>query len=783
MSVRRRLRQIVLLFSSVAVVVPVVYFLVKQGLDRAEKITSIGFGLLGAVGLVASWRTARPGMKPGAASPTESVPLGCLLHLRDDGRPPLVEQVDPLDLGVKPAIDTTDRHDQDLPPYVPRTGDDDLEWAIAEGGIVLLHGKAAAGKSRSAFEAIHRLRPHHQLLTPAYAGALRDVVEAGYPIRDAVVWLDDLERFLTPGGIDQALLQRLCPSGRADVVVVATIRDEELSRLDHAATRGGQGQELITAGLDEAAAKLVAQIRGRRRIPVGQHLTDSERTDAEATGDDRITAALTAGVGFAEYLAAGPAMMRRWSVGDGPSFEVGHALISAAVDCRRAGYTTPVPRDILAKLYRPYLSPAWRHRADLPTITQGLQWACERVLGASSCLLPHENDTYTASDYLLDRTTTGQGPLATIPVPDQVWNTLLTIATTPQAATIGTHAYFTQRLDIAEQAWRTAADTGDTGAMFNLGVLLAQLGDRQEEAEQWYRRAADAGHTRAMSNLGVLLEQRGDRQEEAEQWYRRAADTGDTGDTGAMFNLGVLLAQRGDRQEEAEQWFRRAADTGDTRAMFNLGVLLAQLGDRQEEAEQWFRRAADTGDTGAMSNLGVLLEQRGDRQEEAEQWFRRGADTGDTGAMFNLGVLLAQLGDRQEEAEQWYRRAADTGDTGAMSNLGVLLEQRGDRQEEAEQWFRRAADTGDTGAMFNLGVLLEQRGDRQEEAEQWYRRAADTGDIGAMFNLGVLLAQLGDRQEEAEQWFRRAADTGDTGAMFNLGALLAHRGDGEQPEG
>ena len=234
MLVRRRLRQIVLLFSSVAVVVPVVYFLVKQGLDRAEKITSIAFGLLGAVGLVVNWRTARPGMKPGATSPTESVPLGCLLHLRDDGRPPLVGQVDPLDLGVKPAIDTTDRHDQDLPPYVPRTGDDDLEWAIAEGGIVLLHGKAAAGKSRSAFEAIHRLRPHHQLLTPAYAGALKDVVEAGYPIRDAVVWLDDLERFLTPGGIDQALLQRLCPSGRADVVVVATIRDEELSRLDHA---------------------------------------------------------------------------------------------------------------------------------------------------------------------------------------------------------------------------------------------------------------------------------------------------------------------------------------------------------------------------------------------------------------------------------------------------------------------------------------------------------------------------------------------------------------------
>ncbi|MEV4773097.1 SEL1-like repeat protein [Micromonospora humida] len=705
MPARRQLRQIVLLLSSVAVIAPLVYFLVKQGLDRAEKITSIAFGLLGAVGLIASWLTTRPGKKPGTASPPESVPLGCLLHLRDDGQPPLVEQVDPLDLGVKPAIDTTDRHDQDLPPYVPRTGDDDLEWAIAEGGIVLLHGKAAAGKSRSAFEAIHRLRPHHQLLIPAYAGALKDLVEAGYPINYAVVWLDDLERFLTPGGIDQALLQRLCPSGRGDVVVVATIRDEELSRLDHAATRGGQGQELITAGLDEAAAKLVAQIRGRRRIPVSQHLTDSERTDAEATGDDRITAALTAGVGFAEYLAAGPAMMRRWSVGDGPSFEVGHALISAAVDCRRAGYTTPVPRDILAKLYRPYLSPAWRHRADLPTITQGLQWACERVLGASSCLLPHENDTYTASDYLLDRTTTGQGPLAATPVPEQVWNTLLAIATTSQAATIGAHAYFTQRLDIAEQAWRTAADTGHTDAMYNLGVLLIQRGSN-DEAEQWYRRAADTRHPDAMNNLGVLLTQRGSN-DEAEQWYRRAADTGDTD---AMNNLGALLEKRGNRQEEAEQWYRRAADTRHPDAMNNLGALLAQHGSK-DEAEQWLRHAANTGHPDAMYNLGALLAQHGSK-DEAEQWCRRAADTRHPDAMNNLGALLAQHGSK-DEAEQWLRHAANTGHTHAMNNLGVLLAQHGSK-DEAEQWCRRAANTSHTDAMSNLGVLLAQRGDGEQ---------------------------------------------------------------------
>ncbi|MEU8374125.1 tetratricopeptide repeat protein, partial [Micromonospora sp. NPDC048894] len=82
-------------------------------------------------------------------------------------------------------------------------------------------------------------------------------------------------------------------------------------------------------------------------------------------------------------------------------------------------------------------------------------------------------------------------------------------------------------------------------AMNNLGILLKQRGDSQEEAEQWYRRAADTGHTDAMYNLGILLEQRGS-QDEAEQWYRRAAGTGHRP---AMSNLRALLEQRGDGEQ------------------------------------------------------------------------------------------------------------------------------------------------------------------------------------------------------------------------------------------
>jgi hypothetical protein len=67
-----------------------------------------------------------------------------------------------------------------------------------------------------------------------------------------------------------------------------------------------------------------------------------------------------------------------------------------------------------------------------------------------------------------------------------------------------------QRGDFAgAEGWlRTAAGSGHTLAMFNLGRLLRRRGDA-EEAESWYRRAAEAGQEHAMASLAVLLDGRG----------------------------------------------------------------------------------------------------------------------------------------------------------------------------------------------------------------------------------------------------------------------------------
>ena len=138
------------------------------------------------------------------------------------------------------------------------------------------------------------------------------------------------------------------------------------------------------------------------------------------------------------------------------------------------------------------MHPARRDRADLPSVEEGFTWACQPVLGASSCLSPGRGARYLASDYLLDRTQTGLGPLAGTVVSDEVWNALLAIDDPEEIASVGVHAHWAGRQDLAEAAYRIATEAGEAGGIMNLGPLLAAQG-RMDEAEEHWRRAAHDG--------------------------------------------------------------------------------------------------------------------------------------------------------------------------------------------------------------------------------------------------------------------------------------------------
>ncbi len=113
-----------------------------------------------------------------------------------DGLPTLVRDAELNAFGVE-SVGIP--HEQRFLSYVPRDHDADLRTALAkaqnEGRMLLVVGGSAAGKSRSAAEAIRALLSDHRLLCPRQTslGRLTELHIAD--LSPALVWLDDVERF------------------------------------------------------------------------------------------------------------------------------------------------------------------------------------------------------------------------------------------------------------------------------------------------------------------------------------------------------------------------------------------------------------------------------------------------------------------------------------------------------------------------------------------------------------------------------------------------------------
>jgi TPR repeat protein len=717
---------------------------------------------------------------------------------------PRARELDPLEIGVHRA---PIEQGSAVPPYVQRDIDEELSKQLAraasQGGFVLLVGDSTAGKSRAAYEAMLRILPDYRVIVPDNGQELRQSIVGLFGSSErCVVWLDDLERYIGSDGLTPGIIAQL---RAAKVVMLATLRAEQFRRLTPSDREENKDREYgHQLTLVEHVFNQVEPVVLQRRW------SESEIERTKQAPDPRLKDALkhSETYGIAEYLAAGPTLLREWRLAwEAGANPRGAALVSAAIDCVRAGLTNPLPLTLLERLHEHYLDAAGGILLRPEPLKSALAWATQRRYGVTSLLLPGtETSTYRIFDYLPD--VIGRDPDAE-PIRRGLWQIVIEYARErpSELLSVGRAAATQENFEVAEDAWRQLADAGGSIATLNLSRLLRRQG-RVEEAESWCRRGAEAGDAKAATELGLLLEDRGNL-EEAETWYRRAAEKtdrhgayhlaallqkvgrveeaesryrelADHPGSAAAAGLGSLLAQTG-QLEEAESWYRRAIDRGNISVAVPLGALLAES-NRLEEAETWWRKAAEAGEEfadtkkNAMANLGILFRSQR-RFEDAEGWFRKAIDAGSDNAAVQLGIILSDSG-RLKEAETLLRGAAEAGVPRGAQNLAVLLIHSG-RLNEAEPWLRKAIDTGEAGVSGRLAQLLEDL-DRAEEAEQWYRQAAEEGDYQAAERLGWLLEER-DELEEAERWFRAGAENGNLESACSLGSFLV--GHGKEKDG
>ncbi|MGI5323599.1 tetratricopeptide repeat protein [Actinomadura nitritigenes] len=594
-------------------------------------------------------------------------------------RVPRVDEADPNVLGVHPAIQVARRTSGELPPYVPRDLDPELDGLLCRGGLVVISGRSGAGKTRTAFETVRRAFPGHDLLVPRNAAALRALADSGAALRDTVIWLDDIDRFLGTGEVDQQLDQqlvgRLCPGGRSDAVIVATVRSQALLDLSTASSPSGRTLARSVRALLAPAAVLT----------LDEGLSDAEREGAEPFRHDaRIAEALdhAAESGFGEYLCAGPAILDRWRLGraaEGGAALVGAALTSAAVHCRRAGCHAPLPLAVLERLYKDHLDPRDAQRPGLASVEDGLVWATESVRGASSCLVGHEGDRYRAFDYLTDSRDRA-GDLG--PVPDAVWTALLDELDPSELNLVALAARRADREDVfrrMQTRWAESVDDPAVWALTGSFFLFDGPGDRfparAADARPWLVRAAGAGRPDAARNLWIMFDLLEDA-EAAERWARRGAELGD-GES--MVRLGEFHEESGDL-DEAERWYRKAADSGPMEARRTLlaPTLRFELGP-YETRLSWIRgdyAEESSAPLSAIAHLGLLRAARGDLAE-SEELLRRAAAHGQMNDLLALAVFIMGCG-KALDLRDWCRDAARAGRFDAVTELLAKLAETGD---------------------------------------------------------------------------------------------------------
>ena len=441
------------------------------GILAAFKVTNawaVGGAVAGAAVLIAvaaAWQERYKRIALRSDQQAYSLEAGCLVL--PGGQLPKVHQVtDPILLGVHPstpapadvAAQAGGSVPERVPAYIPRDVDVELRKRVASGGFVLLVGDSTAGKSRAAYEALAAL-PEHLLIVPHNHDAVPAAVIKAASVRRCVLWLDDLENYLGSGGLTRANIGRFLAGKRSHRVIIATIRAAEEARI----ISESAGEETGWQSRNQASEVL----EQAQRIQLLRMFSPLEKERARAnTWDPRIADALAHAddYGVAEYLAAGPVLMRDWEDAwspntdpRAPSYPRGAALIAAAVDIRRGGYISPLPRSLLEEAHDYYLLQHGGSRLRPESLADAWAWAT-RPQRATTALLQHVDEQHVqVFDYLLDTVQLRSGPGAH--APESVLEAAAADSAPVDADNIARTAWYYGRYHLAEIAWFAAYRT------------------------------------------------------------------------------------------------------------------------------------------------------------------------------------------------------------------------------------------------------------------------------------------------------------------------------------
>ena len=583
------------------------------------------------------------------------------------------------------------RSDRNINDYVRRDAHDKLHDFLKDHTPVLVEGPSMAGKTRLVVQVLREEWPDARVLFPKSEDDVEKLLKNWRrPVRGAIIFLDELERFL---GKEEFTLGVLNTWIDDSCTVVATTTRMNYTRWRAELDSKFPGWEIVNRF---------------HPLPLEAKLSDDELDAVGSTSYAKDLASIEQ-LGLGRVLGRAEDIRRRFT--SALASHQGRAgLVKAAVDWSRVGLGS-ASKEALRTLAKAYDDDLWED----PDWDEEWSWVIDETATDAPLVLRTGKDSWEALDLIAEE---ADWPLTE--------TTLKTMATCPHTALQALRLVFDMHSRnlltgdrTTESLVQEAADLlqedsltnpTDVNLLIIYAFFLTDIRPDHDLAEEVYEQArkADPNNPMILGNYALFLTTTRQKYNQAEKLYEQARKA-DPNNSMILGNYALFLTTTRQKYDLAEELYNQAITIEPNNA-FNLGsyaFFLTNILQRYNRAEEVCKQAIKVDPNNAI-NLGIysqLLFVTG-RDEKGVEFAERAlglAEQGEETPCAECHFCLFMHSPRHRIASGRALKAllADGVTTGGWpfeGNLERLTQEEGPRYELARA-VAEALRTGDTSAL------------------------------------------------------------------------------------
>ena len=540
------------------------------------------------------------------------------------------------------------RSDRDVDEYVRRDAHEQLHALLKERTPVLVEGPSMAGKTRLVVEVLRKEWPDARVLFPKSDDDVEKLLKNWRrPIRDTIIFLDELERFLGKQEFTLGVLNTWIDDS---CTVVATTTRMNYTRWRAELDSKFPGWEIVNRF---------------HTLPLEAKLSDDELDAVGSTSYAKDLASIEQ-LGLGRVLGRAEDIRRRFtSALDSHKGRAG--LVKAAADWSRVGLGS-ASKEALLTLAKAYDDDLWEE----PDWEAEWSWVIGETTTDAPLVLRTGKDSWEALDLLVEE---ADWPLTE--------TTLRTMATCPhtafQAVTLVfdmhsrnlltgdtvTESLVQEAADLLQKI--SSANPSDADFLGFYALFLTDIHHNHDRAEELYTQALtiDPNNAKILGNYAIFLTDIRHNHDRAEEIYEQAIKA-DPNDADLLSIYTFFLTEIRHNHDRAEEIYKQAIKA-DPNFLGIYAIFLTDIRHNHDRAEEIYEQAikADPNDADLLSIYTFFLTEIRHNHDRAEEICKQ-AIKFDPNNAINLGIysqLLFVTG-RDEKGVEFAERALGLAEQG-----------------------------------------------------------------------------------------------------------------------